>query len=176
MWPPALMSNFHATASSDNVLHHFGELLPRGWCWRRSPLGPQQVLLTLMQMTAFGTHGYRTAMENLFEQVGKPLEWDAVPSTAAFTQARPKLTPAMLRDLFAELSATTSHVGSHPQLRCRGVKRLIAVDGCKLSLVSRGTNKQVFGCPSGDHLAPQALLTLLWDLGSNAPIDWRVGR
>lgn len=176
MWSSALMSKFHATACSDNVLHRFCELLPRGWHWRRSPLGPQQVLLTLMQMTAFGTHGYRTAMENLFEQIGKPLEWDAVPSTAAFTQARPKLTAGMLRTLFADVSATTSHVGSHAQLRCRGVKRLIAADGSKLPLVSRGRNKQDFGCPSGDHLAPQALITVLWDLGGNAPIDWRVGR
>jgi hypothetical protein len=54
--------------------------------------------------------------------------------------------------------------------------RIIAVDGTRLALTSTAANKRDFGCPVGEHLAPQALLTVLWDVGGNVPVDWRFGQ
>lgn len=43
-------------------------------------------------------------------------------------------------------------------------------------MASTAALKRDFGCPVGDHLAPQALLSVLWDIGGNVPVDWRMGR
>jgi Transposase DDE domain len=91
------------------------------------------------------------------------------------TQARGKLSEKMCRDLFQHLAGEATHVSSHAQLSYRGFSRIVAVDGTKLLLSSTPALKRDFGCLAGEHLAPQALLSLLWDVGGNVPIDWRVG-
>lgn len=116
-------------------------------------------------------------MQQLFDAVGgECLGWDAVPSDSAFSRARRKSDPRELQDLHHHLRQECPHIDSHPQLRVSGVTRVISVDGTKLELSAQGSNKADFGCPSGDHLAPQALLTLRWDVGGNVPVDWRIGR
>ena len=45
----------------------------------------------------------------------------------------------------------------------------------KNAIASTPGLKRDFGCPFGEHLAPQALLTVLWDIGGNVPVDWRLG-
>jgi len=171
------MSKSDASACNPNILHRLGSFLSRGWRWRRSPLGPLQTLLTLMQMTVFSVRGSSAAMQKLFDEVGGgPLGWKAVPSDSAFSRARRKSQPEDLRRLVHTLRGECPHIDSHPQLRLNGFRRVVSVDGTKLSLSSQGTNKADFGCPSGDHLAPQALLTMLWNVGGNVPIDWRLGR
>jgi hypothetical protein len=149
----------------------------RGWKWRKSPLGPLQVVLTLIQMSAFGIRGNAGAMQKLFDEVGgEHLGWMKPPSDSAFSRARRKCTREVMRDLLDSVRPECTHIRSHPQMRVSGFDRVIAVDGTKLELSSQGTNKADFGCPSGDHLAPQALLTVLWDVGGNVPVDWCVGR
>lgn len=171
------MSKSDASTRNDNILHRLGSFLGRGWKWRRSPLGPLQTLLTLMHMTVFSVRGSSAAMQKLFDEVGAgPLGWTAVPSDSAFSRARRKAKPEDLRGLVQTLRRECPHIDSHPQLRLKGFQRVVSVDGTKLPLCSQGTNKADFGCPSGNHLAPQALMTLLWDVGGNVPIDWRLGR
>ena len=177
MWPSGLMSKSDASTCNRNILHHLDSFLGRGWSWRRSPLGPLQTLLTLIQMTVFSVRGSSAAMQKLFDEVGgSALGWKSVPSDSAFSRARRKSKPEHLRSLLNTLRGECRHIDSHPQLRLNGFRRVASVDGTKLSLSSHGTNKADFGCPSGEHLAPQALLTMLWDVGGNVPIDWRLGR
>ena len=171
------MSKSIVSTCNDNILHQIGAYLRRGWTWRRSPLGPLQTLMTLMQMTLFSARGSAAAMQQLFDAVGgECLGWSAVPSDSAFSRARRKSDPRELQDLHHHLRQECPHIDSHPHLRVNGFTRVISVDGTKLELSAQGRNKTDFGCPSGDHLAPQALLTLLWDVGGNVPVDWRIGR
>jgi hypothetical protein len=97
-----------------------------------------------------------------------------VPSPAALTQARAKPEEKSLRYLFRRLHREAHHITSRAQLRYRGFLRIVAADGSTLALESTPELKGIFGCPAGDHLAPQALITLLWDIGGNVPVDWRL--
>lgn len=170
------MSKFDVSHFTDSILGKIGEWLPRGWVWRQSPLGPLQTLMTVMHMSAFGNKGYRTALREVFTSMHRAFGWDPkVPTPSALTQARGKLSEKMCRDLFRRLSVEATHVTSHARMRYREFARVVAVDGTKTSLASTASLKRDFGCPQGEHLAPQALLTMLWDVGGNVPIDWRLG-
>lgn len=170
------MSNFDPTSFTDSFLGTIGEWLPRGWVWRRSALGPLQTLMTVMHMTVFGKKGYRAALFDVFTDMHRAFGWSgAAPTPSALTQARGKLSEKMCRDLFRRVAEEATHVSSHARLRYRNFLRIIAVDGTKLALTSTAALKKDFGCPVGDHLAPQALLSVLWDVGGNVPVDWRLG-
>lgn len=81
----------------------------------------------------------------------------------------------MCRDLFRRVAGEAGQVRSRSRLRYRDFKRIIAVDGTHSALASTAGSKRDFGCPSSEHLAPHALLTVLWDIGGNVPVDWRMG-
>lgn len=175
MWSPDLMSNINVNTFTASILGKCGKFLPLGWVWGESPLGPQRTLATIMTMVVSG-QGYRSALSTVFENAD--VGWyksNSIPSSAALTQARAKLSEKMLRDLFRRLCAEATHVKSRAQFRYRDFRRCVAVDGTSLALKSTPKLKKAFGCPSGPHLAPQAELTVLWDLGGNIPVDWRMG-
>ncbi len=45
-----------------------------------------------------------------------------------------------------------------------------------MALASTAGLKRDFGCPSASIWPPKALLKVLWDVGGNVPVDWRLGR
>ena len=171
------MGTFDRSIFLGSFLGRIGTWLPHGWVWRRSPLGPLQTLLTVMSMVGMGSKGYRAALRDVFTNMHEKFGWVArTPSSSAFTQAREKLSEKMCRELFFRVSGEASRVASRARLRYGNFRRVVAVDGTRLALQSTAWLKRDFGCPFGDHLAPQALLTVLWDLGGNVPVDWRLGR
>lgn len=171
------MSTFNATTVVDSIFTKFSEALPLGWTWRCSPLGPRQTLMTVMHMVTTGAKRYRKALRDVFDDLHRYFGWTGpVPTPSALTQARGKLTEKQCRDLFRLLAKEARHVKSHAQLRYADFQRVVAVDGSDLPLRSTAQLKAAFGCPAGDHLAPQALMTVLWDVGGNVPVDWRIGR
>jgi hypothetical protein len=170
------MSQIEADIFTDSILGKIFDWLPLGWVWKRSPLGPLQTLLTVTHMTAFGKKGYRSALHEVFNRMHESFGWAGdVPTPSALTQARGKLSEKMIRDLFRRLYLETDNISSHGQIKYKNFSRIIAVDGTKVSLASTPALKKSFGCPNGKHLAPQALISLLWDIGGNVPIDWRIG-
>jgi hypothetical protein len=171
------MSNFDPTSFTTSFLSTIGEWLPRGWVWRKSALGPLQTLMTVMNMVALGKQGYRAALREVFTDMHRVFGWSGgAPTPSALTQARGKLSEKMCRDLFQRMAKEATQVASRARLRYRNFQRIIAVDGTKLALASTAALKRDFGCPAGEHLAPQALLSVLWDIGGNVPVDWRLGR
>ena len=171
------MGNFERTIFTDSILSRIGTWLPRGWVWRRSALGPLQTLLTVIDMVSMGGKGYRAALRDVFKDMHRAFGWgDGAPTPSALTQARGKLSEKMCRDLFRRMSKEADRVTSRGRLSYADFQRIVAVDGTRTALASTASLKRDFGCPFGDHLAPQALLTVLWDLGGNVPVDWRVGR
>lgn len=171
------MGTFDRTLFTNSILSTIGDWLPRGWVWRRSALGPLQTLLTVISMVALGNKGYRSALRDVFADMHRAFGWDGdAPTPSALTQARGKLSEKMCRDLFRRVCGEAGRVGSRARLRYADCVRIVAVDGTRLALASTAALKRDFGCPFGEHLAPQALLTVLWDLGGNVPVDWRLGR
>jgi len=171
------MSTFDQTTFTTSILSHIGTWLPRGWIWRKSPLGPLQTLLTVVSMVAFGSKGYRAALRDVFADMHRAFGWgEGTPTPSALTQARGKLSEKMCRDLFRRVSVEAGRVPSRARLHYADFQRIVAVDGTRTALASTAGLKRDFGCPFGDHLAPQALLTVLWDIGGNVPVDWRLGR
>lgn len=171
------MSNFNPASFTDSLLSTIGEWLPRGWVWRKSALGPLQTLLTVMNMVAFGNKGYRATLRDVFADMHRAFGWSkGAPTPSALTQARGKLSEKMCRDLFHRVAKEATHISSHARLRYLDFQRIVAADGTRLALASTAALKRDFGCPVGDHLAPQALLSVLWDIGGNVPVDWRLGR
>lgn len=171
------MRHSDSKSFTDSILGRIGSWLPRGWIWRVSSLGPLQTLLSVMHMTAFGRKGYRAALREVFDRMHEAFGWSGdAPTPSALTQARGKLSEKMCRDLFRRLSDEATAVSSHARLRYRDFARVVAVDGTKVPLASTPALKRDFGCPQGEHLAPQALLSVLWNIGGNVPVDWRLGR
>ena len=129
-----------------------------------------------MNMVAFGNKGYRAALRDVFDDMHRAFGWsDGAPTPSALTQARGKLSEKMCRDLFRRVAGEAGQVRSRSRLRYRDFKRIIAADGTHTSLTSTAGLKGDFGCPFGEYLAPPALLTVLWDIGGNVPVDWQLG-
>lgn len=171
------MAILDASIFTDSILNRVGTWLPRGWVWKRSALGPLQTLMTVMNMVSFGNKGYRAALRDVFDAMHRAFGWDGpAPTPSALTQARGKLSEKMCRDLFRRMVREAGRVCSRSRLQYRDFQRIIAVDGTRTALASTAALKRDFGCPHGAHLAPQALLTVLWDVGGNVPVDWRLGR
>ena len=164
-----------------HVFRHLSDLLPGHWRRRRGPLGPPQVVLSLMVMTVLGTKGYERTLDEMKDQLGHVLGWktpDDVPSASALCQARRKLDAKTCADLVSQVYALCTTARS-----CAGIGyggfRLLAMDGTKLPLPAYAALAAHFGCPTHGEgkelLGPQASLTVLWDVGANQPVAWRVG-
>ena len=163
------------------VFRRLPDLLPRHWRRRRGQLGPPQVVLSLMVMTVLGTKGYERTLNEMKDQLGHVLGWktpDDVPSASALCQARRKLDAKTCADVVSQVYALCTTARS-----CAGIGyggfRVLAMDGTKLALPAYAALVAHFGCPSqgeGKELSgPQASLTVLWDVGANQPVAWRVG-
>jgi hypothetical protein len=163
------------------VFRQLPALLPGHWRRRRGRLGPPQVVLSLMVMTVLGTKGYERTLDEMKRQLGRVLGWrpsDDVPSASALCQARRKLDAKACAELVSQVYALCTTARSCAAIGYGGF-RLLAMDGTKLPLPAYAALVAHFGCPTqgeGKELSgPQASLTILWDVGANQPVAWRVG-
>jgi len=163
------------------IFRHFLHVLPRWWSRRRGSLGPPQVVLSLITMSILGCRGYERTLDEMKQRLGTELGWIRkrdVPSPSALSQARLKLDAARCASLVSQVYAMCSTARTHASLGYGGF-RLLALDGTKLTLPASTALRDHFGCPSqgdGRELAgPQASLTVLWDVGANQPVHWRLG-
>ena len=163
------------------IFRHFLHSLPRWWSRRRGSLGPPHVVLSLITMSVLGCRGYENTLDEMKVRLGTELGWIRtadVPSASALSQARVKLDAVMCSSIVAEVYAMCSTARTCASLGYGGL-RLLALDGTKLALPAYKAMQDHFGCPSqgeGRELAgPQASLTVLWDVGANQPVSWRLG-
>jgi hypothetical protein len=150
-------------------------VLPRQWL-RERVHGPAQVMLALMLGAGLKIRSYRSVLEEMFDRMGQGLGWTRVPSASGFAQARRRLPSVeciaafkvVLNQCASRAPASTLAFAHH---------RLVAVDGTKVLLPVAKELCAHFGCPGGGNgtsLAPQASLTILWEIGANRPLDWRM--
>jgi len=138
-------------------------------------------MLSLITMSVLGCRGYESTLNEMKVRLGTELGWIRkrdVPSPSALSQARLKLDATMCASLVSDIYAMCTSARSGASLGYGGF-RLLAVDGTKLALPAYQVMQDHFGCPSqgvGRELAgPQASLTVLWDVGANQPVNWRLG-
>jgi hypothetical protein len=171
------LSCTHPTHSS--LFSEFFALLPHHWEREGGMLGPCQVWLTLMTMSARGTKGYGRALNEMKVTMGRHFGWDnRRPTPSALSQARAKLTPELCASTFTQILARCTAARSSPRVTFRN-RRLVACDGTNLTLPVRKRLRDHFGvprCSHGDCLAPQAALTVLFDVGAHQPLAFSLER
>ncbi len=168
--------------SLSGVFRCLPDILPNHWRRRRGCLGPPQVFLSLMFMSVLGTKGYERTIQDMKSYLGHKLGWgtpDKLPTASALCQARRKLDAKQCRDVMAQVYRLCTTARTHASLTYAGL-RLLAIDGTKLALPAYRCMQKHFGCPTDgagkEQRGPQASLVVLWDVGANQPVDWRLGR
>lgn len=137
-------------------------------------LGPWQVFLILMRMSVLGTKGFRRTMIEMKQELGRSLGWEKGPTASAFSQARRKLDAGRCAQVFSQVHKLCKTARELAKAGYFGL-RVVAIDGTKLMLPAYEELRRHFGCPTQSPKGPQASLTMLWDVGANQPIDWRLG-
>lgn len=163
-----------------DILTHLHIVLGSHWQRRRGTLGPPHVFLSLMVMTVLGCKGYQRTIAELKERLGRALGWaspGAEPTSSALCQARQKLDAKRYTEVSAHVLTLCTTARQHASVGYGGF-RLLAMDDTKLALPAYRAMSKHFGGPttaSGAMQGPQAALTMLWDVGANLPIAWRLG-
>lgn len=128
-------------------------------------------------MAVSPTHGYRQVLDYLKRTVGERLGWVEAPYPSSFSDARRKLTPEQCKEAFSLIRSRASLMSVVPKVRYGG-RRLLAVDMTTLALPPYAAVRAAFSSPTDskgkEAKAPQATLTVMWDVGTNTPFDWRL--
>jgi hypothetical protein len=160
-----------------HVFHHLTAYLPSQWQRACGSLRPVQVLYTLMMVSTRQNHGYKLVIDELKRSVGYELGWEEAPATSSFCEARRKLSVDQCRGALSCIREKCMAIQRRKRV-LYGDYRLIAADMTKLALPAYADVRSVFGCPKDAKgrtaPAPQGTLTVLWDVSTNTPIDWRL--
>lgn len=119
--------------------------------------------------------GYQRLLEAFWDEArmqGLPLPSEQPVAASSFCTARDKITPALLKDILQEVASSQLGCDAVAEHRWNG-RKVFGVDGAKLNLQRSPDLVAGFGVPSGGH-CPQALLSVLFDLGAKMPLDLEV--
>jgi hypothetical protein len=173
------MGTSSSLASNASIFSHLFALFPRHWLRQGKFLGPCQLWLTLMFMSVQGSKGYGRALAEMKRTLGRHFAWgDDRPSSAALSQARKKLTRCVCDQALRQVRDHCVTPRLHPGLRFAN-RRLVVCDGTNLTLPVQRALREHYGVPRsshGDCLAPQAALTVLYDVGANQPLAFSLER
>lgn len=143
---------------------------------RGGPLSPELLVTLLLYMVGDANRrGYRHLLEAFWDEArahGLPLPCEQPISAASFCEARPKITPQLLKHVLHELAVGAFAPRSVCQQRWHG-RRVFAADGSKLNLRRSDELRRAFGAPH-DANCPQALVTVLFDVCAKLPVDVEV--
>lgn len=147
---------------------------------QRSRLLPAHVVVRFCQaMCLFRGDDYEEVMRKLVGSLQSMASWSSswhVPSTSAITQARQRLGPEPLRELFERVAVPMAGYGTKGAwLRSR---RLMAIDGFVLDVPDTEENDEKFGkSHAGDRAGPfpQARVVGLGECGSHGIVDAAIG-
>ena len=160
-----------------DLFAEFSRHLPSCWQRDRGTLRPAHVFYAIMSIAVTSTHGYRQVLDYLKRTVGERLGWVEAPYPSSFSDARRKLSPEQCKEVFSFMRQRASLLSVVPKVRYGG-RRLLAVDMTTLALPAYASVKSAFSSPIDSKgktaKAPQATLTVMWDVGTNTPFDWRL--
>ena len=145
---------------------------------KRSRLLPAHVVVYfVMAMAVFGD-GYEEVMRRLVGGLQFMCAWQkdwSVPTTGAISQARERLGEAPLKVLYERIAEPLAVAGTPGAWL--GSRRLMAIDGVKLSVPDTRANIEAFGRPGGPqrHPFPQIQVVGLGECGTHAVIAAEIG-
>ena len=144
----------------------------RRWQKRQRVLNTLLVALFVFRLVlSKGQQGYQSVLAELWEQCRRtnlPLPQQHPVTAGAMSNARAKVHEDLFRELHAE---ALRRVDATTQRRQWKGHRLYAVDGSKLNL-PRGLLEEGYQRPSDNAHYPQGLLSCLYQLRSQAPVDF----
>jgi hypothetical protein len=148
---------------------------------RHRLLPARMVVYYVLAMALFSQAGYEEVMRNLVEGLAWESGWAkrwTVPSQPAISQARARLGPEPLAELFARGCVPLATPQS-PGAFWRG-RRLVGMDGSTLDVADTPGNARVFGRPGsgrgeGEGAFPQLRVVALAESGTHAMFAAAIG-
>jgi hypothetical protein len=147
------------------------EATGRGARRRGGKLPPHVVVYLVMALALFADEDYEEVVERLTGALRGWGSWDGrwePPTRGAVTQARQRLGPEPLAELFSQVAEPVAGLGTEGAFL--GPWRLMSVDGTELEVPDTGANRTAFGAGSRDGPYPKVRLVTVCECGSRAPV------
>jgi Insertion element 4 transposase N-terminal len=138
---------------------------------RGGKLPPHVVVYLVMALALFGDEDYEEVTERLTGALRSWGSWDRrwePPTKGAVTQARQRLGPEPVAELFSQVAEPVA--GLEADGAFLGPWRLMSVDGTELEAPDTEANRAAFGAGSRDGPYPKVRLVTVCECGSRAPV------
>jgi Insertion element 4 transposase N-terminal len=138
---------------------------------RGGKLPPHVVVYLVMALALFAGEDYEEVTERLTGALRSWGSWDQrwePPTKGAVTQARQRLGPEPLAELFAQVAEPVA--GLDGEGAFLGPWRLMSVDGTELDVPDTAANREAFGAGANDGPFPKVRLVMVCECGSRAPV------
>jgi hypothetical protein len=129
------------------------------------------VVYLVMALALFADEDYGEVVERLTGALRSWGSWDRrwePPARGAVTQARQRLGPEPVAELFSQVAEPVA--GLDTEGAFLGPWRLMSVDGTELEAPDTGANRAAFGAGSRDGPYPKVRLVTVCECGSRAPV------
>jgi hypothetical protein len=138
---------------------------------RGGKLPPHVVVYLVMALALFADEDYGEVVERLTGALRSWGSWDRrwePPTRGAVTQARQRLGPEPVAELFSQVAEPVA--GLDTEGAFLGPWRLMSVDGTELEAPDTAANRAAFGAGSRDGPYPKVRLVTVCECGSRAPV------
>jgi transposase IS4-like protein len=138
---------------------------------RGGKLPPHVVVYLVMALALFADEDYEEVAGRLTGALRSWGSWDQrwePPTKGAVTQARQRLGPEPLAELFAQVAEPVA--GLEAGGAFLGAWRLMSVDGTELDVPDTPANREAFGAGANDGPFPKVRLVTVCECGSRAPV------
>jgi len=138
---------------------------------RGGKLPPHVVVYLVMALALFADEDYEEVAGRLTGALRSWGSWDErwePPTKGAVTQARQRLGPEPVAELFAQVAVPVA--GLDGEGAFLGPWRLMSVDGTELDVPDTPANREAFGAGANDGPFPKVRLVTVCECGSRAPV------
>ena len=138
---------------------------------RGGKLPPHVTVYLVMALALFAGEDYDEVTERLTGALRGWGRWDGrwePPTKGAVTQARQRLGPEPLRELFSQVAEPVA--GMDTDGTFLGAWRLMSVDGTELDVPDTAANRAAFGAGANDGPFPKVRLVTVCECASRAPV------
>jgi hypothetical protein len=138
---------------------------------RGGKLPPHVVVYLVMALALFAGEDYEEVAERLTGALRGWGSWDGrwePPTKGAVTQARQRLGPEPVAELFSQVAVPVA--GLDTQGAFLGPWRLMSIDGTEMETPDTPANREAFGAGANEGAFPKVRLVTVCECGSRAPV------
>jgi hypothetical protein len=138
---------------------------------RGGKLPPHVVVYLVMALALFSDEDYEEVAERLTGALRSWGSWDSrwePPTKGAVTQARQRLGPEPVAELFSQVAEPVA--GLDTEGAFLGPWRLMSIDGTELDVPDTPANRAAFGAGANDGPFPKVRLVTVCECASRAPV------